>query len=291
MREQFKEVRFRKKTLELIDQVNAIIADYQDQDLRLTLRQAYYQLVSANLVPNTEKSYKKVGTAVSNGRLAGLIDWDAIEDRVRQPKVQAEWDSLEELVEDALQSFRLPRLSGQRTYAELWVEKDALAGVLSPIANEYHVTLMVNRGYSSQSAMYEAAQRIEACMDDYECEEAVVFYLGDLDPSGEDMVRDIGARLSLFGCMAEVEKIALTIDQVREYNLPPNPAKLTDTRAAAFIAKYGTESWEVDALPPAVLQQVIRESLDDALDLVRMQRVIDDERRAKARLREKVRDL
>ncbi len=151
----------------------------------MTLRQLYYQFVIRNDIVDQEKSYNSLGNLISNARLAGLVDWDAIEDRVRVPRLPSEFENIKELVDTALQIYRLPRWQGQEHYIELWVEKDALSGVLAPLASKYHVTLMVNRGYSSQSAMYEAGMRF--------CQHAdklcTLFSLGDHDPSGEDMVR------------------------------------------------------------------------------------------------------
>lgn len=162
----FKSVNFRGESLSLIHACELVIDSYQAQGLRLTLRQLYYQLVTKNIIPNTDRSYKNLGNLVADARMAGLLDWDAIEDRVRRPRRASEFSGLADLTEAALRSYRLPRWKGQECYAELWVEKDALAGVLEPLAWEHHVTLMVNRGYSSASAMYEAAQRfIEACRE------------------------------------------------------------------------------------------------------------------------------
>ena len=144
----FKDIALRSDSLQMISLCNQIIEGYQAQNLKLTLRQLYYQLVSRNAIPNQEKAYKNLGRLVSDGRLAGLIDWDAIEDRVRKPSTPNEFESLESLVNAAIYSYRLPRWRGQNSYVELWVEKDALSGVLAPLADEYHVTLMVNRGYS-----------------------------------------------------------------------------------------------------------------------------------------------
>jgi hypothetical protein len=286
MKQKFKNFRFRSDSRDLLDQCNRIIEDYQAQGLTLTLRQMYYQLVSANIVSNTERSYKKIGNLLSKGRLAGLVDWNAIEDRVRQADTPSEWSSLNSLVDSAMRSFRLPRLRGQRLYVELWCEKDALAGVLSPLASRYHVTLMVNRGYSSQSAMYESAGRIENSLALYGSTGAVILYLGDLDPSGEDMVRDIDERLRLFLPLqiVTVKKIALNLEQVTEYNLPPNPAKLSDTRAAAFIKQYGRQSWEVDALAPPVLQELVEDELKGILDLELVEEIKNREERDKQKL-------
>lgn len=288
-KEYFKGQRFRDKSLALILYCNKVIDQYLQAGLRLTLRQLYYQLVSANIIPNTEKSYKNLGKLVSNGRLAGLVDWDAIEDRVRRPVIWDEDESVQANVRDAIELFRLPRLQGQQTYVELWVEKDALAGVLEPLASEFHTVLMVNRGYSSQSAMYEAAKRINRRVRRYECGGAFILYLGDMDPSGEDMVRDIDERLNLFslgrdGVPIGVEKVALTMEQVREHKLPPNPAKLSDSRAKAFIERWGRESWEADALPPKVLQGLIRDALDHWLDTDKMDEIIGREDEQKEHL-------
>ncbi|MFH1530465.1 MAG: hypothetical protein ABIK09_07010, partial [Pseudomonadota bacterium] len=205
-----------------------------------------------------------------------------------------------------------PRMSGQPTYVELWVEKAALEGVLHPLARRRHVTLMVNRGYSSTSAMYEAACRIDrACRasDGVIVADAAVLYLGDLDPSGEDMVRDIGDRLTKFldgtneedpedretpvGWLVrrygtvelEVEKLALTMDQVRLYNPPPNPAKRSDSRSDKFIAEFGSSSWEVDALPPNVLRQLIEDALDERIDAELVDRIVQQEKQQKRKLR------
>jgi hypothetical protein len=202
------------------------------------------------------------------------------------PRSPSEFANLDELVEAALAAYRLPRWKTQKVYAELWVEKDALAGVLEPLAREYHVTLMVNRGYSSQSAMYESALRFRRAK-----KPGVLFYLGDHDPSGEDMVRDIRDRLDLFGADVEVQKIALTMDQVQEHDPPPNPAKLTDPRATGYVALHGDESWEVDALPPNVLADIVRTAFRSVVNVAAMNRVKRQEASDKTRLQEALRSL
>lgn len=288
-REIFKHVNFQRKSWALIYHCVKIIDEYTAAGFRLTLRQLYYQLVSANIISNTERSYKNLGNLVSNARLCGQLDWNAIEDRIRRPVINPEFDDLDDLIQGALASYRLPRLDGQSEYVELWVEKDALAGVLQPIVRKYHIVLMVNRGYSSQSAMYEAGKRIDNARDRYGCDRATVLYLGDLDPSGEDMVRDIDDRLGMFASgFVRVVKVALTIEQVTEFGLPPNPTKLSDSRAKAFIQEYGRSSWEVDALPPKVLNNLITEALEGIVDLDKMDKWIDREGEDKERLLEAV---
>ena len=294
MRQKFRATKFKPDSQLRIEQCNDIIDQYLAQGLKLTLRQLYYQLVTKNIIKNEEKSYKNLSGLVSDGRLSGLIDWDAIEDRVRAPKAPPEFNNLGDLVDAALASYRLPRWEGQENYVELWVEKDALAGVLWPIAREYHVTLMVNRGYSSQSAMYESSRRfidrteIDANGD---AKNPIILYLGDHDPSGEDMVRDVSDRLLMFNIGVDVRKIALTISQVQSYNLPPNPTKITDSRAADYIKKFGHECWEVDALPPNVLSRLIRDELKQVVDMKMMKKIVAKEEEDKTALKEAVQEL
>lgn len=320
-REQFRTVNFRPDSLTRIKQLAAVVAEYQAQGLRLTARQLYYQMVSRDIVPNTPAEYKKLTALLTDARYAGKIDWSAIEDRGREPSTPSEWDTPAELVESALRAYRLPRWKGQDTYVELWVEKQALAGVLAPIAREFHATLMVNKGYSSASAMKESADRLRERtfvrrrpghsgrhprdvrdrerrvrgprVPDQELVDAdarpVVLYLGDHDPSGEDMVRDIKTRLEEFGVLElSVEKVALTITQVKQYNPPPNPAKVSDPRAGDYIAKFGARSWEVDALPPNVLTKLIRAAFLNHVDIKQMDEVKKHEEADKELLRKAV---
>jgi hypothetical protein len=304
MRERFRNTVFRPASVDKIEKMLAIVQEYQEQGLRLTARQLYYQFVSRDFIANNPREYRNLTSLLTDARYAGLVDWDAIEDRGRVPEIPAEWGSLRDRLTSAMRSYRLPRWANQRHYVELWVEKQALAGVLWPLAHQYHVPLMVNKGYSSSSAMYEAATRIKdnTASDGLytaadlgreartERRDAVVLYLGDHDPSGEDMVRDIEERLIEFGCQdLSVVKLALTMNQVQNYNPPPNPAKVTDSRAAKYIAKYGNNSWEVDALPPNVLSRIIKNAFDGLIDREKMDEVEQREQEDKKFLEEMLR--
>ena len=284
MKETFIDVNFRQSSLDQIELCNRIIRQYQGQGFRLTLRQLYYQLVSRDIIPNTERSYKNLGKLISQGRLAGMVDWNAIEDRLRAPHKITEWDTPADIMDAVVSQYRLPRWGDQEYHVELWCEKDALAGVLRPLADEYHLTMMVNRGYSSQSAMKEAAERIYGAWN----RQRVILYIGDLDPSGEDMVRDIRERLDLLSehVGADVIKLAITEEQVAQYNPPPNPAKMSDSRAAGFVDKFGTSSYEADALEPNVLAQVIRDAVVPYIDWTLWEAVGDQEERDKELLNE-----
>lgn len=281
---QYRSTKFRADSLARIQQMQQIIGEYARQGLRLTARQLYYQFVARDLIPNKVQSYKNLTSLLTDARYAGLIDWSAIEDRGRQPDIPSQWDSIQDLVDAAVSSYRLPRWETQPTYSELWVEKQALAGVLEPMASEFHVVLSVNKGYSSASAMFEAAQRFRRRGGD---KPKILFYLGDHDPSGEDMVRDIEDRLLEFGVRnLSVRKLALTMDQIEEFQPPPNPAKSTDSRYAKYAEQHGDESWEVDALPPNELQTIIRSAFEEVVDSEAMDEIKAREERGKDALRE-----
>lgn len=288
----FKEKKFRGDRSRLIVAANEIVEEYSAQGYRLTLRQLYYQFVSRDIIPNTEQSYKNLGQTISEARLCGLIDWEAIEDRVRVPRIPLEFLDIQHRARTAADNYRLPRWAGQENYVELWVEKDALAGVLSPLASQFHVTMMVNRGYSSQSAMFESAMRFRGEDGGHGKRGLYLLYLGDHDPSGEDMVRDVTDRLQMFGVEnLNVEKIALTMDQVEKYDPPPNPAKMTDTRAAGYVAKHGESSWEVDALEPKVLAKLITARISQLVDQKAMDRIIEREEKDKRALLRAVKQI
>jgi hypothetical protein len=290
-KEKFKGHRFHPAQREQIERANVIIEEYRLQGYRLTARQLYYQFVSRNWISNDERSYKNLTKLIGSARLAGLMDWDGIEDRGRVPEMASEFYDLKELVAAAADWYRLPRWADQPRYVELWVEKQALAGVLSPLARKWHSTLMVNKGYSSLSAMHQAAKRFK----DQGCDQSrqsVLFYLGDHDPSGEDMVRDIRDRLEMFAVeRLEVFKIALTKAQIDEYQPPPNPAKFSDPRSGGYVAKHGASSWEVDALPPTALTKLINDAFTEVVDLEKWTKALKREARDKKRLTKAVEKL
>jgi hypothetical protein len=273
---------FRAKSLALIDRVNEIIEDYSAQGFNLTLRQLYYQLVSHDVIPNNLQSYNNLGVLVSDGRLAGLIDWYAIEDRTRNLRILTHWDSPKEIIDTAAKQFRIDKWKGQTYYVEVWVEKEALVEIVGMAANKYDTPFFACRGYVSQSEMWKAAQRLIAAQDEHEG--LIVLHLGDHDPSGIDMTRDNRCRLELFGVDVEVHRIALNMEQVEEYNPPPNPAKITDSRAVGYIGKYGYSSWELDALEPRVLQKLIERNIAQFLDMDQYNVMLEFERAEKQRL-------
>jgi hypothetical protein len=270
-----REHRFSKDSLHTVDVAVGIIKAYQEKDIRMTLRQLYYQLVAGDYIRNTQKEYARLSRLITDARYAGHIPWSAIEDRVRIPRRHPQYTGLPHLIEVAKYSYRLDRWKDQGYYVELHTEKDAISSVIQPLTDKYHIYMSVNRGYSSASAMYGTSSRFL----NQECKNCVILYLGDHDPSGLDMIRDIIDRLEEFGVELEVRHIALTSEQVEEYKPPPNPAKITDPRATGYIKHHGNSSWEVDALKPDVLMRVIEREIQELVDIEKMEAIIRREKR------------
>ena len=268
-------LRLNKSNEELLYHINSIIEEYSEQGYRLTLRQLYYQLVSRDIIPNQQKEYAKLSTLLTKGRMAGVVDWYAIEDRLRKPYLEYSVDDIPDAIKDTIDQYKLNRQSGQEIYIELWVEKDALSGVLRDITDKYHIRLMVNRGYSSTTAMYDAYNRFNKAQK--EGMKGLILYLGDHDPSGLDMIRDIKSRLEVFGVFPEVRQIGLTMEQIKKFNPPPNPAKVTDPRAKEYIEKFGRTSWEVDALRPDVLHKLVKNNVEAEIDIDLFNKQINQE--------------
>ncbi|TQK41948.1 hypothetical protein FB479_11649 [Brevibacillus sp. AG162] len=278
----YREINFRSESLRLIEMVNTIIDEYREMGYSLTLRQVYYQLVARDIIPNNERSYKNLGNLISDGRMAGHIDWHAIEDRTRNLRANPHWETAEQIIYGAASQFAYDKWEDQDTYVEVWVEKDALVGIVGQICSRMDVPYFSCRGYVSQSEMWAAAQRLERMAGD---KEIAIIHLGDHDPSGKDMSRDIVDRLETFEVFPQFKRIALNYDQVEEYNPPPNPTKLTDSRAGGYIEEHGYECWELDALRPDVIEGLIRENVMEYCDLDLLQAAKEREQEARALLR------
>lgn len=258
----------------LLKKIVEIVESYLEQNITLTNRQLYYQLVASGAIPNADAVYKRICTFLTDARYGGYIDWDAIEDRGREPTIPLEFNSIKERVELALNNFRLKRWSDQEYYIEIFCEKQALESVLKPIAQKWQVVFGYNKGYSSSASMYELATRIkEKINEDKKC---IVLYFGDHDPSGLDMVRDIKERIEEFLTKGEeyydpekfeIVPLALNMGQIKKYNPPPNPAKITDPRAKRYIKEFGKISWELDALNPTILQDLAQKGVLNYLDV------------------------
>jgi hypothetical protein len=293
----------------LIESANQIIEDYTAQGYKLTLRQLYYQFVARDLFPddrrwswtgskwirdpngtkNAEPNYKWIGELVNDGRLAGLIDWEALEDRTRSVRSLPHWNNPSEILEACANQYRRDKWEDQTYRPKVWIEKDALVGVIEGVCNEFDVPYFSCRGYTSQSEMWAAAQTIREEID--QGYTPIIFHFGDHDPSGIDMTRDITDRLEMFMGGIEVKRLALNMPQINEINPPPSPAKITDSRATAYIAEYGADSWELDALEPSVLVELVRSAILSIRDESAWTKSVNREKRERNRIKTVAREI
>jgi hypothetical protein len=268
MKEQFDFTPMRKSDRsDRIDKINLVIEEYAEKGIRsLTLRQLFYQFLTRGWHLNNERSYILLCEAAKIGRLHGLIDWDAIEDRSRSLIDFATWSSPADSISEAAECYREDYWARQRYRPEVWIEKQALIGIIEDVVqDEYRAPLYTPRGYDSISQIYEAGKRFAEHIANGQT--PIILHLGDHDPSGIHMSVDIKTRLSLFaGEDIEVRRLALNIDQVRKRKLDPNYAKMSDTRSPDYVRQFGKKCWELDALPPEVLVDLVRDGLQELID-------------------------
>ncbi len=276
----YEERRFNAVSLTVVEQAGLILDEYDAQGYRMSLRALYYQFIRRDLFPdsrafvlpgnteptkNVQKNYKWLGDLLTDARVGGYIDWDHLEDptRERQGGDYGYRDPAHrvELVPDG---YTIPKWPGQGHYLEIWVEKAALLDIVSRPAGRWNVASLACKGSPSTSAMHEAAQRLRQ----YERTglKTTILYLGDHDPTGIDISRDVQDRLELFRARTFVDRIALNWDQITD-DLPPSPAKATDSRTNGYIDQFGTEdTWELDAMEPSVMDALVEAAILERLD-------------------------
>lgn len=297
--------KFTPEAVALIKTCDKIVTEYARAGRDLTLRQLYYQLVAHDHFPdsrkwarlptgkwvrddngtkNAEPNYDWLGTVMTDARMAGLIDWNTMVDRTRATSSNPFWVNPAQLIGNVAGAYHEDLWATQPHRVMCMIEKEALSGMLENTCPALDVPYLSCRGYMSMSEMWRVGQRIIRWWEDgrrttglagrtalREGQPTIILHLGDHDPSGIDMTRDIADRLAIFcehhDCPApEVRRIALTMEQVRQYDPPPNPAKLSDSRCAAYIQEYGDESWELDAMPAEDLEALITESITELID-------------------------
>ncbi len=264
----------RKSTVLLLEAAVDVLTDYHP----MTVRQVYYQLVARQVIENTVGRYKAVSNLLVSARKDGTIPWGWIEDRLRRPRSVSMWESLSDFGEVVVKAYRLNVWSDQPGYCEVWLEKDALSGIVEDATRPYGVTVNVGRGYDGWDSIRNAAARFGGG------DKVTVLYFGDLDPSGEDMIRSLGERLAFFECYPEIVKCALVLDDIDRYGLPSDFAKKTDSRRNAFVSKYGDISVELDALPADVLRERVISAVEERMDLNALAGVRDYEREDRKQL-------
>lgn len=302
--------------ISLLSSIQSITDEYYENGYTLSLRQLYYQLVAKDLIPNHQKVYKKISDLRNQMAYSGLLDWDAFEDRGRLPKVAYSEKSVSSALERTKRFYKLNRQLNQPVHIEIWTEKDAISQILRSVTDTFTVPLIVNKGYTSVTALYEAYKRFIHAMA--EGKKIKILYFGDHDPSGLDMIRDIRDRLTFMFSSGEkleaycwddfvdspldnfrdyildrfdVEPIGLNMAQIERLNLPHNPAKIKDPRAAWYIKQFGAKSWEVDAIPPDEIKIIANSSIVESINMTIYSETLAKEKQDKIKLTGLINDM
>lgn len=229
------------------------------RDMRpMTVRQVFYQATVRGIVEKAETGYAKVQTDLTLMRRSGDLPYDWLADNTRWQRKPTTYDSVEEALNETARLYRRSLWSNADAYVEIWLEKDALSGVVYPVTSSYDVPLMVARGYASLSFLHNAAEYIASLSVP-----AFIYHLGDFDPSGVNAGQKIEETLREMAPEAEIhfQRLAVTTEQIRRWSLPTRPTKKTDSRAKGF----GDLSVELDAIEPATLRALVEETIQSHL--------------------------
>jgi hypothetical protein len=276
-----------KQSLQLLAQVKEIIESY---DFALTLRQIYYQLVAKQIISNQKKNYMKLSRLCVIGRDEGILSEDAFADRLRQVDKPNSWRDLTDFMGTVKRAYRKDKWEEQDAYLEIWTEKDALRGVITPVTYAYDVNLLIVRGQVSRTAIYESYERFAGKID--EGKDCYLYYFGDFDPSGLSIYNSLTERIRNYGEAGEYinfKRIALTPEQIEEYSLPSDPGKKSDPNYKRFVSEYGDNVVELDSLPPDVLRELIRDCIEENIAYELLAQVKETEIKEQVRLQEFVR--
>jgi hypothetical protein len=304
------------KTRKLIARADDILTHYyrDGAGFPLTLRQLFYKLVAENAIANTPAEYERLGQVMSDARYRGQIDWDMLIDRTRTMINYPFREDEREAIRVEARRMLLDPWPRQKTRVEVWVEKDAAIGTITAVCKELRVPYGSTRGYHSTSSVKEGASRIFDVLTGGD-QRLLALHLADHDPSGWDMTRDLRDRLREivtadlgrrilhtggFGAPGdalaegsiwydenvEIRRLALNLDEVDALDLLPQPLKSTDTRTKGYIAATRrTEAWELDALEPDYLADLIRDAVLEVRDESAWNATAEAEKLAKANLR------
>lgn len=305
----YKYKKFNADHRDIINHVQKIIDRYQQMGIEITLRTLHYRLVAANRISNTLQEYQKVAKIVADARLAGELSWESIVDRARNLEEVAQWHNAQQFIRSVIPQFNMNKWRYQDNYVEVWVEKDAQFGVLSGPCTEYEVPLLACRGYLSWSELWSASQRMGMRIgrQDKKC---TILHFGDHDPAGVDMTRDLESRMKMLirhdlevGTHTDgetsddqldkaadldehftVKRVALNMDQILHYNLAPNPVKMKDGKAKAYVSQFGHTCWEMDALDPQDLLDMVTDEILQLRDEDKWEEAVEKQEQEREKL-------
>ncbi|QIN85462.1 hypothetical protein GBA63_22435 (plasmid) [Rubrobacter tropicus] len=276
------------ETLIVLAQVREVLEEYARYGA-MTARQVFYRLVGQHGFPKSEKAYKRLCEHLVRARRAGLIPFHAIRDDGTTTLGGGGWSSPESFwrsVRSAAENFELSHQDGQPETVELWCEAQMMAGMLARMVSEWHVPVYSTGGFSSVTVTHEIAQRVARADAP-----TAFLHVGDHDPSGQSifvsMAQDAGAFVAeLVGALSDPadgrvegffhpERVALTRSQVEEYDLDTAPPKSTDSRSK----RWAGETTQAEAMPPDLLQEVVRDAVYRHVDQFALDLTLTRERR------------
>lgn len=275
--------RFNPKAAQVIERANELLEYYEKHGIECTLRSLFYRFVAKNWIPNEQKAYKRLGVILGEARLAGRMRWDIMIDKTRRAVGLERFDGPQDALDRAANSYHIDMWRYQKYRPEVWIEKDAAAGNIIRACHENDVPYLSCRGYTSLTEMWKGSMRLQSYLAAGQT--PFIIHIGDHDPSGIDMSRDIVDRLQkTFMADCEFKRLALNMDQITARKLPPQPGKVKDKRYKAYVLKYGKSSWEVDAIDPLEFYKMVADEIEGLKDTIQWEKDLKEEAEVKARL-------
>ena len=252
-----------KRSTQLIDRAVAVL----EAEHPMTVRQLFYRLVSAGEIPNDRASYQLVSRLMTKARDDGRCEFDWIVDRSRPEYAPCVFADATEYARVMKRGYRKDYWKTQPWYVELWVEKDAIIGSIQDVTDDLGIVVRVGRGFLSTTKAHEIAEHFGSVRSSDLDKPINIFYLGDHDPSGRDIERDLKERIR--GYMAsgfDLTRLAIHKADIRKFHLPPLKIKSSDSRSESFRKRHGEQCVELDALPPTELRRRIRDAVEHCID-------------------------
>lgn len=260
----FQDWRPRKATQDRIDQITELVERYRDEGLLpITIRQLFYRLIAEYLLPKTEQSYQQLCEIVNRARRARVISMSAIRDdgfRMDRGSHYEGQSDFFDAVSRSAESYRIDRQDGQPNRLMLWCEAGGMVPQLRKICDPYSIPVASSGGFDSTTAKHDIAQQLSTAIS------TTVLHIGDHDPSGvhifNSLREDITAFANYYDGDIQFTRLAVLPEHIAKYDLPTAPPKKSDRRSFE-----GDKTVQAEALDPAVMSQLVRESIESRLDI------------------------
>jgi hypothetical protein len=260
MRKSARHYRTKKQMGDVLGAIRRILNEAESQ---ITVRHLFYRLVGLGMIPKTESAYQLLGRHLSKWRRSEEIPWSSFADNTRWHIRQPSFDGVQDALNNTVETYRRNLWATQPYYVEVWVEKDAIAGIVAETANAFGVPVFVCRGFASLSSLYSAANTFKQAIENEKT--VTIFHLGDHDPSGVAAGESVRrAFRDDFDVDLRFIRVAVTEEQIQQLSLPTRPTKMHSTHAKNWT---GGESVELDAMPPVEIKHLVETCITELIDL------------------------